>query len=304
MRSRILFLGNGDLVRTLMEAVALDKKLEIIGLITSDKEILIGKSTQPIVNVHYRDLKNFCNKNQIRYEIVSHLESNKYLTEIISILSPDIVFVAGWHRILPDNLLSKSYFYGFHASLLPRNAGWAPLVWALLNGEKKTGVSLFKIDSGVDTGPLIDQVEFPIDENTTIHDLVNESIKASAILLKRNIGEISRGIEKLTPQDLSKRTEGTRRFPHDGEIDFCASVQYIDRFIRAQTRPYFGSYTNIDQKRIRIFKSKIAEPLCELNKGEYITPGSLKIHNSKYFFKCADGWLELLDFEIEEIQLK
>lgn len=304
MKSRILFLGNGDLVRTLMEEVALDKKLKIVGLITSDKEILIGKSTKPIVNVHYKDLENFCSKNQIRYEIVSHSESNEYLDKIISILGPDIVLVAGWHRLLPDNLLRKSDFYGFHASLLPRNAGWAPLVWALLNGEKETGVSLFKIDSGMDTGPLIGQVKFPIDENTTIHDLVNESINASRILLERNISEISRGIEKLTPQDLSKRTEGTRRFPHDGEINFCAPVQYIDRFIRAQTRPYFGSYTHIDQKRIRIFKSKIAGPLFELNKGEYIAPGSLKIHNDKYFFKCADGWLELLDFEIEEIQLK
>jgi methionyl-tRNA formyltransferase len=303
LKSRILFLGTGALVRTLMEVVVLNNESEILGLITSAKEISMGKSKEPIVNVHYTDLENFCSKHKIRYEIVSHLDSNKYLDEVISILHPDIVFVAGWHRLISDSLLSKSNFYGFHASLLPKNAGWAPLVWALINGEKETGVSLFKIDSGIDTGPLIDQIKFPINENTTIHDLVDESIKISRILLERNIKIISKGIEKLTPQDLTKRTEGIRRVPSDGEINFCAPVRYVDRFIRAQTRPYFGSYTDIDQKRIRIFKSAIVDPSFKVHQGEYIEPGSHKVYNDQYFFKCLDGWIQLLDFEVEELRL-
>jgi methionyl-tRNA formyltransferase len=300
MKSRILFFGNGTLVRTLIEVIALNEELEIVGLITSTKDISMGKSIEPVVNVHYTDLENFCRKLQIRYETISHLDSNKHLDEIISILHPDIVFVAGWHRLIPDSLLNKSNFYGFHASLLPKNAGWAPLVWALINGEKETGVSLFKIDSGIDTGPIIDQIKFPINENTTIHDLVNESINVSRILLERNMNEISKGIEKLTPQDLSKRTEGIRRFPRDGEINFCAPARYVHRFIRAQTRPYFGAYTDIDQKRFHIFKSAIVEPSFQVHQGEYIEPGSLRVHNSQYFFKCSDGWIELLDFEIKE----
>ena len=301
VKSRVLFLGTGNLVRSLMEVICSNKELEIVGLITSTKVISTGKFTEPIVNVNYTDLENFCNVHHIRYEIIPHLETDKYLDEIVSFLRPEIVFVAGWHRIISDKLIQKSNFYGFHASLLPKNAGWAPLVWALINNEKDTGVSLFKIDSGIDTGPIVDQIQFSIDQNMTILDLINESITVSKILLERNIEAISRGTEKLTSQELRNRTEGIRRFPRDGKINFHETAKYVDRFIRAQTRPYFGCYIDIDQKRIRIFKSIIAPPLFDLHDDKQFTPGALKIYNDEYFIKCADDWLKLLDFEIEEI---
>ena len=287
-------------MQKLIETIANNNEIEVIGLVSSTKDVVIRKIEKPMRNVHYLDLNEFCLKNKISYAEVSTIDSNEKLSKVLLKWNPDIVFVAGWHRLIPSKFLETWKFYGFHASLLPKNAGWAPLVWAMLKGEEKTGVSLFQIDSGVDTGPIIDRVEFPILNTTTIGDLVNTSIDASVNLMSRNILAICAGNPPLTPQDNLLRTEGRRRFPIDGLINWDTPKAQVERFIRAQSSPYFGSFTILEEKRLKIFSAEIVTKFNSFLMESREQPGRLISLRGDIFVGCSDGWIRLVDYKFEE----
>ena len=137
--------------------------------------------------------------------------------------------------------------WGIHASLLPNYAGGAPLVWAIINGETQTGVTLFRMDSGVDDGDIIYQRKLSIDEKDTIKTMIKKSAVASkAIILKSLLADKI----KYKPQDKSKIIIYPQRSPKDGEIDWSWDSEKIENFVRAQTKPYPGAWTMIDNKKV------------------------------------------------------
>ena len=146
--------------------------------------------------------------------------------------------------------------WGIHASLLPQYAGGAPLVWAIIESQKKTGVTLFKIDSGVDDGDIIAQKGFPILKNDTIKEVYEKATKISIEILNKTLN--SKNI-KFKPQDKSKIVVYPQRSPSDGLIDWSWNSKKIKDFIRAQTKPYPGAYTIINNKKIIIWDADIED---------------------------------------------
>jgi len=238
-------------------------------------------------NYNYANLKEIAESYNIPYFEVDGSEGKKigdYL-ETIKSFSPDLILVLGWYYLVPKKIREVAPLgaWGIHASLLPKYAGGAPLVWAIINGEKEAGVTLFRFDDSVDGGDIIKQKKFPILFEDTIKEVYEKAIKAS----KEILVEVFTNLDKVTftPQNKSKIEIWPQRFPEDGEIDWNKGVIEVYNFIRAQTKPYPGAFTFLKGKKLIIWS---AYPIKEV----FIsTPKRIVKYKNKSGVQLADGLL-------------
>ncbi len=186
----------------------------------------------------------------------------KKASELISSISehqPDLCIVVGWYWVLKPDLLNMVPYgwLGIHASLLPKHRGGAPLVWAVINGETKTGLSLFYFDEGMDTGDIVAQKEISIEFEDTIADILAKAEIQSLEIVKENYPLLLKGDAARQNQDHRQATYVALRQPSDGRIDWSQPAQTIYNFIRAQTHPYPGAFCFLDEKIIRIWSAKL-----------------------------------------------
>lgn len=176
-------------------------------------------------------------------------------------LAPDFILAIGWYHMIPSPILKlpPKGTAGIHASLLPKYRGNAPLVWAMIEGERETGVSFFYFSEGVDEGDLIGQKAFPIEREDTIAEVLAKATEASIELLLETYDAIARGTLESVPQDHTMATVYPPRKPEDGEIDWAWPAERIRNFIRAQTRPYPGAFAIIEGKKVTIWDASVEE---------------------------------------------
>jgi methionyl-tRNA formyltransferase len=188
-------------------------------------------------------IDEFCNAHNINLLKSSHVNNPEVLDAIKS-SGIDWLFIVGWSQIASIDVLNapKMGVLGIHPTLLPIGRGRAAIPWAILNGLEKTGVSMFKMDVGVDTGPVVAQLEIPLSPVTTATDLYNKVDVAHIELIHKTIPLLLSNKLNLTAQDESKATLWPGRKPEDGEINLNGSVFDADKLIRALTRPYPGAF--------------------------------------------------------------
>lgn len=152
----------------------------------------------------------------------------------------DWLFIIGWSQIAGRELLDLPRLgcLGMHPSLLPVGRGRASIPWAIIKGLTNTGVTLFHLDDGVDTGPIVDAVEIPIKMNETGSSLYLSVVEAHRELIKRNIASVRIGEVTRTPQDDERATYWPGRRPSDGQLLPEHSLAEIDRLVRALAPPY------------------------------------------------------------------
>lgn len=174
-------------------------------------------------------------------------------------LQPDLVFCVGWTQLLGAEVLAAPRIgcLGFHASLLPRYRGRAPVNWALINGEAVTGNTLMFLDEGVDTGDIVAQRAIPItpdDTCATLYDKVGDSAldMVAEVMPLLHLGELPR-----RPQDHSRATVMERRRPDDGRIDWSRPADRLHDWVRALTHPYPGAFTDIDGERVVVWRAHV-----------------------------------------------
>ena len=175
-------------------------------------------------------------------------------------LRPGMGIVAGWYHMLPARLrrLFSHGVVGLHASLLPKYRGGAPLNWALLQGERESGVSLFALADGVDDGPLYGQRRFPIGPRDYIGDVVERANDAAIDLLRASIVRMVDG--SLTPQpQTGTPTYCLQRSPDDGIIDWSRPADEIARLVRAVSRPYPGARAALAGTRLTVWRARVEE---------------------------------------------
>jgi len=209
------------------------------------------------------------------------------LTGIVSERRPDAALVAGWYQIIDGSTLEMvpNGFAGIHASLLPAYRGHAPLVWAIMNGDSKTGVSLFLLDAGMDTGPVIDQLSVPIEPMDYIDTLLDRATEVSCELVTRHCLSLLEGKLSVTPQNEVGASYGSRRRPSDGKIDWSLPAAQVFNSIRAQSHPYPGAFCWIDGcRQLRIWA-------CKPFKGAYFgVPGlAQEVHGTGRLVCCGEG---------------
>jgi len=258
---KIIFMGATKFSEEMLSYLLINK-FEIKAIFTIPRKFHISYSEKQIKNYNYADLRHIARHNDLKiYEVNSVAE--KRITdyyEVIKEIGPEIILVLGWYYMVPKKIreLAKYGAWGIHASLLPKYAGGAPLVWAMIHGEKETGVTLFKLDEGVDDGDIIGQKSFSIEFEDTIKEVYEKAIEASREILVKALSGIDR-IE-LKPQMKSKIELYPQREPGDGEIDLSKTSFEIYNFIRAQSFPYPGAFIRTkDGKKLIIEKARIED---------------------------------------------
>ncbi len=170
---------------------------------------------------------------------------------------PDLMFMVSWRYLVPPHIYEHARLgaYVFHDSLLPAYRGFAPTVWAILNGEEYTGVTLFEVAEGVDNGLIIARKRVPIGPDDTIADVLPKVTAACVDLLSDQLAPLLEGRAKRTPQDESQATYTCRRLPEDNRIDWTGPADEIHNLIRAVTAPYPGAFTTFEGQTLRIWKA-------------------------------------------------
>ncbi len=190
-------------------------------------------------------------------------------------LQPDVMVVVAYGQILPRSVLNipKYGVVNVHASLLPRYRGAAPIVWAILNGEKKTGVTTMLLDEGMDTGDILLQAETPIEKDETGEMLRNRLASLGAQLLSQTLEKMKSGTIRPIPQDHTKATYAPPIQKEDGLIDWEKEAEEIDRRVRA-FNPWPGAFTKWGDLLLKIYKGEVREKVNSEKAGTVAWVGS------------------------------
>ncbi len=230
-------------------------------VLTSPEKFKISYSDEPVKNFNYSNLNGLCAEKSIPVINLYDSPENRIenYIDFLGSLELDVIFVMGWYFMVPADVrnLAKKGAWGIHASLLPRYAGGAPLTWAIINGESQTGVTLFRLDSGVDTGDIIAQEQISIGTEDCIASVYERATLASEALILKAVRNFH-SLEPI-PQDITQRSVYPQRAPTDGLIDMNKSAQEIYNFIRAQSHPYPGAFFIAgDGRKVIIEKARLS----------------------------------------------
>ncbi|MBO56059.1 MAG: hypothetical protein CL886_10405 [Dehalococcoidia bacterium] len=253
---RLVFIGSSKFGLRCLQLLSELKCCTVTGVVTAPSEFTISYRPEGVTNVLHADVSSFCIHQDIPLETIISGMNDPGLPEKVRQWKPQAFIVAGWYHMIPKSWRDMAPAFGLHASLLPDYSGGAPLVWAMINGETKTGITLFQLDDGVDSGPIAGQVEEPIYPHDTISSLYKRIEERGLELLSRHLPEMTTGSLELNPQDESNRRVFPQRVPDDGKIDWNLDAGFIERFIRAQTRPYPGAFTILDGERLSIWAAR------------------------------------------------
>lgn len=170
----------------------------------------------------------------------------------------DVLFAVGWRFLIPPIVYQSTLKASvvFHNSLLPKYRGFAPSNWAIINGEIETGATMFLMSETVDSGPIIDQIAFPIGPDDTIREVEVSVTDAYLTLLESNIEGLLTGNFSATEQDHARATVTTKRVPADGEIDWTMSSEAIHNLVRALADPWPGAFTMLNGRQLVIWSTR------------------------------------------------
>lgn len=281
----VIFMGSADFSIPSLETLYKSNH-KIIGLVTvPDKERGRGQkiSSSPV--------KEFGIKNNIPVLQPEKLKDENFIGQLKDLHADLFVIVA--FRILPKEVFTipPKGSFNLHASLLPKYRGAAPIQWALIKGERKTGVTTFALEEKVDTGNIYLQKEVEIvdDDNfETLHDKLSE-IGSKAVL--ETVDIIESGNYQLKGQDNSIATPAPKITPVTGKIDWTKSAEEIHNLVRGLS-PVPCAYFFHNNKKIKVYKAKLLEK-------ENPTPGKINQSKKNLFVECGKDELEILELQLE-----
>ena len=187
------------------------------------------------------------------------IRNNPEAVETIRGMKPDLIVVAAFGQIIPKEILDIPRFgcFNVHASLLPAYRGAAPIQHAILDGLKETGVTIMRMNEGLDTGDIVSFCEVPIEDDETGGSLFETLAETGAALLIDTIPLVKEGIATYTPQPAESTTPYAAMISRkDGKIDFSKSAFEIERLVRAMN-PWPSAWTTLDGKTLKIWKAHV-----------------------------------------------
>jgi len=293
---RLVFVGASKFgLRCMRLAIELPET-EVVGIITSPPIFTISYRPSGVRNVLHADVHAVARERGIPVWDMTGSMTDPALISQVRAWRPDFILVAGWYHMIPRIMRDIAPAAGLHASLLPDYSGGAPLVWAIINGEERTGITFFLMADGVDDGPIIGQTPEPIHLDDTIATLYARIEEAGLALLREHLPKIARGEAAYTPQDNGRRRLVPQRGAEDGLIDWTWPALRVYNFVRAQTRPYPGAFTFARGEKFTVWTSRLPTPrepqdACGLPPGIIImdTPRTLGV-----WVACGDDTRLLL----------
>ena len=212
-------------------------------------------------------------------------------------LAPDFLFSFYYRHMLEPGVLAipRRDAFNMHGSLLPKYRGRAPVNWAIIKGEKETGVTLHEMVAKPDAGRIVDQMAVPILPDDQALDVFNKITAAAEAVLDRALPRLIDASAVLTLQDLGQGSYFGGRKPEDGIIDWDDSAQNIHNLIRAVAPPYPGATTAVNGRAVKITRSALAP-----ERFVHSNPGGLNVSSERCIALCGDGkMLRILQMEID-----
>lgn len=233
-------------------------------------------------------IDGFCKERQIPLHKVRNINDTQAVQAICD-AKLDWLFIVGWSQIAGPAVLgaARKGVLGMHPTLLPQGRGRAPIPWAILLNLPRTGVSLFKMDEGVDSGPIVAQHIVPMTDRETATTLYAKINTAHVELLRESWSALIADEILPTPQRHEDATTWVARRPEDGRLSSRMTVAEADRLIRAVTHPYPGAFLETTDGKLRVWSA--AAPGVDLASSDFVTRR----------LTFCDGWLDATEFELE-----
>lgn len=289
MKTKIILFATPEFAIPTLKALYADDKYEIILVVTQPdkpqgrKQIL---TPSPI-----KILAQEYNLNVFQPINLKKEESIQYLKKFF----PDLIIVVAYGKIISQEILDipihKSI--NIHPSLLPLYRGPSPIQTAILNGDKKTGVTIMIIDQLMDHGPILAQEEIILNPNDNAQDLHDQLAKKGANLLLKTIPKYLK--KEIFPQEQNHRQATLSKIltREDGLINWQKKATEIFNQIRAFT-PWPGAYTFLQDKRIKIIKANLTSKITKKNES-----GKITIIDQDIFVACADYYLQIKQLQLD-----
>ena len=210
--------------------------------------------------------------------------------ETLRELAPELIVVAAYGKLLPPEVLNipPRGCINVHGSILPKYRGAAPIQWAVLNGDKTTGVTIQQMAEGMDTGDILTTVETPIGENETSGELFDRLMILGAELLIKTID----GLENIQPQpqNEAEATHAPMIRKEMAQIDWMQPAEKIHDLVRGMS-PWPVAFCTLGEKRVKIFSVSVVKA-----KGE---PGEISLQNGEMTICCGENALQILEMQPE-----
>lgn len=293
---RIVFMGTPDFAVPCLD-ILLKNNYEIVGVVTApDRAAGRGQL------MHSSAIKKYALEKGLKLLQPEKLKDETFIKELKS-LNADLQIVVAF-RMLPETVWSQPRLgtYNLHGSLLPKYRGAAPINWAIINGEKESGVTTFKLQHEIDTGSILFNEKVKIKETTTAGELHDTLMDVGASLVLKTVKAIEESEIKGTSlnffkQDDTQASHAPKIFKDTCRINWNKPLEEITNLIRGLS-PYPGAYTELLQDNksmtLKLFNT---EKVFENNDG---SNGSLITDNKNFMkVKCSNGLLNILELQLE-----
>lgn len=284
---RIVFMGTPDFAAEALEAV-IAAGYEVAAVVTQpDRQKGRGKS------IAMSPVKECALRHGIDVLQPVRLRQPEAIEELRA-YPADLFIVAAFGQILPKEVLDMPRLgcVNIHASLLPAYRGAAPIQWAILDGLKETGVTIMKMDVGLDTGDILMSEKIVIADDDTGESLFNRLSRLGAQAIVKAIPLIEQGKLKPVKQDDSKSSYAKMLTKEMGEIDWNKDAVILERYVRG-LNSWPGAYTYKDGKQLKIWKADVVE-------GQYKDPGTIIEADKKgLVVACKCGALRITELQLE-----
>lgn len=248
---KVVFMGTPEIALGCLQKI-IDEKYEVIGVVTQpDKPQNRGKK------LGMPPVKELALKYDIPVYQPKKARDEEFI-EVLKNLNPDVIVVVAYGQILPKAILDIPKFgcINVHVSLLPKYRGAAPINWVIINGEKKTGVTTMYMDEGLDTGDMILQEEFNLDDSITAGQLHDKMMEVGANILKETLDLIKKGCAPRIKQNHDEFSYAPMMNKNLGKLDFYKTAKEIHNLARG-VNPWPSAYTTYDDNTMKVWKTRV-----------------------------------------------
>jgi methionyl-tRNA formyltransferase len=284
---RIVFMGTPDFAVPALR-ILVEHDYQVVGVITSTDKYG-GRGGKKLLQ---SAVKKYAVEQNIPVLQPKNLKAEAFLEELRALKANLQVVVA--FRMLPEVVWQMPEYgtFNLHGSLLPKYRGAAPINWAIIRGEKETGVTSFFLQHKIDTGDILFQEKLPIGENETAGEVHDRMMNLGAAVVLRTVQAIEKEEDQPRPQEDTRATKAPKLYHDKSAIDFQQSTLDVHNFIRGLS-PYPAAWTTLDGKKLKILQTEkdMNSPKKEAGTIETDGRSTLKI-------ATQDGWIEVLELQL------
>ena len=287
---RIVFMGTPDFAVGSLQALCESGKHEIVGVVTQPDRPK-GRGNKMLMT----PVKEYALAQDYTVYQPQKVKTEEFV-QVLRTLQPELIVVAAFGQFLSKEILELPKYgcINVHASLLPKYRGAAPIQYAIIKGEKESGVTIMQMDIGMDTGAMLSKVVVPIGENTTMGELHDALRAEGAKLLLTTIDDIASGKAEAVPQNDAEATYATLLDRSMEHIDWSKSAQEVHNLIRG-FNPAPSTFTKLPNgKSLKIWGSRLTDKTSEAAAGTVIETAK-----RSFFVACGEGVVEITEVQPE-----